>query len=408
MAAGDQGQVTTRVREALDVEALSNWMMLQPGLQKLLPSSSSYTLAVQQFGFGQSNPTYKVTVEAQTGSKHHLVLRKKPVRVAHKSAHAIHREFRVLSALRRHNLSVMDDRKVPVPKVHAYCNDPKVLGSEFYLMEYVAGRIFTDPSLPGMNVLDRRAAFENILQVLANIHSVSLEETDLWDYGKQQSSGQGYVERQLESLMAVSQRQANLAGQPMPEAMVKIASKLNDYARHCPGKTTTTLLHGDYKVDNMVFHPTEPRVIAVLDWELSTSGDALSDLANLSMMYFIPRNAVGIAGLVGIRELGTLGIPSRRDLVLDYCRRRQDRVFLMKNPTILPSFDTVWDWSGFYLAFLFFKNCVIVQGVAQRAATGTASSAQAASVAKLLPTILYLTETILRDHAPPSTGHSRL
>jgi len=189
--------------------------------------------------------------------------------------------------------------------------------------------------------------------------------------------------------------------------MIHIAAQLKAYAPYCPGKNaSTTLLHGDFKVDNLVFHPTEPRVIAILDWELSTTGDALSDLANLSMMYFIPRSAPGIAGLVGLTaDLPSLGIPTRRDLVCEYCRLRDERC---NGATMIPSLDAVWDWSGFYLAFLFFKNCVIVQGVAQRAAAGTASSAQASAVAQLLPTIIHLTETLLREHAPPVNQASRL
>ena len=228
------------------------------------------------------------------------------------------------------------------------------------------------------------------------------------------------MERQLESLLAISRTQAHLAGQPVPDAMLQIATQLKTHAPHCPGKSTTTLIHGDFKVDNLVFHPTEPRVIAILDWELSTIGDPLSDLANLSMMYYIPRNAPGIAGLAGLddADLVTLGIPSRHHMVRDYCerRRRQSSAAELTDETLrqaLPAFQTVWDWSGFYLAFLFFKNCVIVQGVAQRAATGTASSAQATLVAELLPTIIQLTRAILREHPPPppppvERNHSRL
>lgn len=422
---GDQGQATTRVREAIDVEALSSWMVQQHELCRLISPATThqtFRLSVRQFGFGQSNPTYKVTVvEASMKSKtelFHMVLRKKPVQVAHKSAHALDREFCVLSALQKHNNLVNDteNRKVPVPKVYSYCHDSSVLGSEFYLMEFVEGRIFTDPSLPGVSVTHRQAAFQNTLQVLASLHTVSLEKTGLVDYGKRsQSTGvagtvrsAGYVERQLDSLLAVSRRQAELSGHPVPEAMVQIAAQLKAYAPHCPGQNLSpSLLHGDFKMDNLVFHPTEPRVIAVLDWELSTTGDALSDLANLSMMYFIPRNAPGIAGLVGLnKDLPSLGIPTRRELVCDYCRMRNERGFT--GTVMIPSLDAVWDWSGFYLAFLFFKNCVIVQGVAQRAAAGTASSAEATTVAQLLPTIIHLAETILREHAPSVKQASRL
>ena len=287
MSAGDQGQVTTRMRETIDIEALSTWMVQQPSLQSILSEDEPFHLSVRQFGFGQSNPTYKVSIAVPTteGRKaiiHNegvldLVLRKKPVRIAHKSAHALDREFRVLSALTQHNNNLIipsedNSRRVPVPKVYAYCHDPTILGAEFYLMEYVAWRIFTDPSLPSVTQAHRQAAMESVWQVLAALHSVSLEEIGLSDFGKQQTTYRGYVERQLVSLLAVSQSQAQLSGQPIPEDMLQMAAQLKDYARHCPGKKTTTLIHGDFKIDNLVFHPTEPRVIAILDWELSTTG----------------------------------------------------------------------------------------------------------------------------------------
>jgi acyl-CoA dehydrogenase family protein 11 len=143
-------------------------------------------------------------------------------------------------------------------------------------------------------------------------------------------------------------------------------------------------------------------VIAVLDWELSTIGDPLCDVANLSMMYFIPRTpkSVGIAGIAGMKDTAALGIPSRRQLVQSYCRSNTTSL-----PVTVPT-ATVWEWSGFYLAFLFFKNCVIVQGVAQRAATGVASSAVADQVAQLLPTILHLTRQIITSHPPPVNSSS--
>lgn len=380
------GQVTTEVRQALDVQALAEWMGKQPELRSILSDDASFEplhIQVRQFGFGQSNPTYMVRINGLP-----LVLRKKPQKVAHASAHALHREFRILKALRQHNLSHAHGQ-VPVPQVYAYCKDGNVLGAEFYLMEFVEGRIFTDPSLPGMTRVERIAAFQNVLTCLANLHAVDYRSVGLETFGHEGF----YVQRQIDRLMTVSRKQAELSGSPLPQ-LDDIALQLSRAATRCPNHVS--LIHGDFKIDNLVFHPTEPRVIAVLDWELSTIGDPLCDVANLSMMYFMPQQENrGIAGIAGL-DLPNLGIPDRFELLQEYCDY---------NPAI-PLHEAM-EWSGFYLAFLFFKNCVIVQGVAQRAMAGVASSAIAHRIASLLPTIIKITLKILREHPPPSS-QSRL
>mmetsp|Transcript_3180 Transcript_3180/g.6862 ORF Transcript_3180/g.6862 Transcript_3180/m.6862 type:complete len:415 (+) Transcript_3180:113-1357(+) len=398
-----EGQVTTRIRQSIDQVSLAKWMVKNTDLRSLLafhPVSSYFSdedilseaMEIRQFGFGQSNPTYLLQIgrdrQTITDAPFSAVLRRKPSAVAHPSAHALHREFQVLKALQKHNQQNQNEQ-VPVPYPYTYCKDKSVIGAEFYVMEFISGRIYTDSSMPGMTKTERKRAYESVMSVMANLHNVDILRVGLDSYGK----GGKYVERQLDRLKAVSRSQAELSNTPAPE-IEHLANQLQEFAGNCPNRFS--LLHGDFKIDNLVFHPTESKVIAVLDWELSTVGDSLCDLANLCIMYLMPRSkSAAISGVSGL-DLQSLAIPTRKELLDMYSRHR---IKITKNPKI--SLEEIQKWSGFYLAFVTFKNAVIVQGVAQRAKAGVASSARANEVAKALPLICMMAQSILDTEVRP-------
>jgi len=311
---------------------------LEPWLRERIPCFAG-ALTAEKFAGGQSNPTFKLSA-----GDAHYVLRRKPPGELLASAHAVDREFRVLDALRHTD--------VPVPNAVALCEDDSVIGSMFYVMEHLDGRIFWDPAVPEVGNEERTAIYDEMNRVLAALHCVDVDAVGLSDYGKPGN----YYARQI-GRWTKQYRASETEHVPDMEALI------DWLPHHIPeGSETVTLVHGDYRLDNMIFHPSEPRIIGILDWELSTLGDPLADLAYQLMAWRFPREG-GIAGLEGL-DRASLGLPSDEDYISDYCRRTGR--------------DGIADWP-FYMAFCFFRIAAILQGIKKRAQIGTASSAEADS-----------------------------
>jgi aminoglycoside phosphotransferase (APT) family kinase protein len=311
-------------------------------LQQHLPGFSG-PLQSKKFAGGQSNPTY--LLESPGGQ---YVLRRKPPGQLLASAHAVDREFRVLKALH--------GSAVPVARPVLLCADESVIGSMFYLMEYVAGRVMWDPALPELSKVQRGAVFFEMLRVLAAIHDVDLEASGLSDFGYPGN----YFERQIGRWS----KQYRAAETETIEAMEHLIDWLPRNLPEDDGQTS--LIHGDYRLDNLIFHPEETRVLAVLDWELSTLGHPLADLAYFCMCLRLPRDQ-RMKGLAGM-PIAELGIPDEQTLVDRYCEIRG-----------LPGIS---QWN-FYLSFSMFRLASICQGVMKRAIDGNAASDQAIATGRM-------------------------
>jgi aminoglycoside phosphotransferase (APT) family kinase protein len=297
-------------------------------------------LGVRQFKGGQSNPTYLLT----TGDRRY-VLRKKPAGELLPGAHMIEREYRVISAL--------EGSGVPVPVVPLLCEDPAIIGTPFYLMEFIDGRIFRDPALPGMAPAERAAIYHAMATTMAHLHQVDWREAGLEGFGKPT----GYLERQI----ALWTRQYQAGKTHDIPAMDKLAAWL---PANLPGDERTTISHGDFRLENLMFAPDRPEVLATLDWELATLGHPFADLAYNCMIWHLPAVADNVPGLGGL-DLAALGIPSEADYVADYCRAA--------------GLDSVPHYS-FYLAFSFFRFAAIAQGIYARFLGGNASAPNAEQV----------------------------
>jgi aminoglycoside phosphotransferase (APT) family kinase protein len=289
-------------------------------------------LQVEQFRGGQSNPTYLLITP---GARY--VLRRKPPGKLLPSAHAVDREYRVITAVA--------GAGIPVARTYCLCEDESVIGTAFYVMEYVEGRVLWDQSLPGMTREERRAIYDELNRVIAALHGVDYQALGLADFGKPGN----YFMRQI-ARWTKQYRASETA--PIP-AMDRLIEWLPE---NIPPGDETVIVHGDYRLDNTIFHPTEPRILAVLDWELSTLGHPLADFSYHCLSWHIPPQQFrGIGGL----DLPALGIPTEAEYIAMYCRRTgRARI-------------EHWD---FYLAYNLFRLAAILQGILKRAEDGTAAS----------------------------------
>ncbi|HXA95600.1 MAG TPA: phosphotransferase [Candidatus Dormibacteraeota bacterium] len=294
-------------------------------------------ITVSQFQGGQSNPTYRLS---SPGGEY--VLRRKPPGKLLPSAHAVDREYRIITALAR--------TPVPVPRTYSLCEDDAVIGTAFFIMQWVHGRVVADPLLPGMSPGDRGRAYDSMNEVLAHLHTVDLVAVGLADFGRPGS----YFARQIHRWIT----QYRASETERIEAMERLIAWLPE---HVPADEPPTIVHGDFRPGNLILHPTEPRVVAVLDWELSTLGGPLADLAYNCMPYRLAPSTLG--GVLGA-PLAEMGLPSEAEYLAAYCRRTGR--------------SSIPDWE-FYLAFAMFRLAAIAQGIMGRVIAGTANDPNARS-----------------------------
>jgi aminoglycoside phosphotransferase (APT) family kinase protein len=323
--------------ELLDSAPLEGWMREHV-------TGYEGPLRLERFPGGQSNPTYKLVTRRRS-----YVLRRKPPGQLLKGAHAIDREARVMQAL--------GGVDFPVPPVHGLCTDETLIGTWFYVMDLVEGRIFWNAAFPEVERAQRPRYFDAMNATLATLHTLDPKALALEDYGR----AGNYFERQIARWSRQYKEDVEAGRDANMDRM------LEWLPAHVPPGEETRIVHGDFRCDNMIFHPTEPRVLAVLDWELSTLGHPLADFAYHLMMYRMP--PCGVAGLLGT-DLAAMNIPAERDYVAAYCRRT--------GRESIPGLD-------FYVAFNLFRFAAIVHGIKGRALRGTAASGNSRQLIEALP-----------------------
>ena len=328
-----EGTADVLAAHRFDVAALERWM--RDHVERF-----SGSLEVSQFRGGQSNPTYYLSSRGGLAAdEREYVLRRKPPGKLLPSAHAVDREYRIITALA--------GTGVPVPRTYAFCADPEVIGTPFYVMDYVRGRIFRDPELAGIAPRERAAIYDDMNDVLARLHRVDWQALGLADFGRPGN----YYARQIHRWSS----QYRASETEKIEAMERLIEWLPN---NIPADDHTTLVHGDYRPGNFIVHPTEPRVAAVLDWELCTLGHPLADLGYNCLPYRMSKEWEGLRD----KDLGALGIPTEDAYVAAYCRRTGRAA--------------IADWD-FYIAFAMFRLSAIAQGIMGRAIAGTANDPNA-------------------------------
>jgi aminoglycoside phosphotransferase (APT) family kinase protein len=360
-----------RVRHPIDIQALEKYISQHVPEIKV-------PLEVKQFGFGQSNPTYQLT--SKPDGRQYVLRKKPPGKLISKAAHKVEREYRVIAAL--------GPTDVPVPKAYGLCEDEAVVGTPFYIMEFLDGRIFEDLAVPGVSADERMSLWHEAIRTLAKFHSVDFRKIGLESYGKCDR----FYDRQLATWKQICTAQSQAVDVDSKQPVGQIPH-FDDLLRFFADKNLqpldrVTLVHGDYKLDNMVFHKTEPRVIGILDWEMSTVGHPLSDLANLLMPYYTHSasnsyNRNGDSFLPGV----TPGLPTP-DRILEWYKEAAG-----------------WDprpemhWA---LAFAVFRSAAICQGIAARYATRQASSAEAQRYAQAFKPLGELAWSLVEDEKAKS------